>query len=120
MYTNRIHLNNNGNISPYRAVNAYTPWPLVGNRIAMMAPFFADVYTLTQGNAVTYGSGRVNGRKAWCANWLRVGYYGNTAGINKNSFQLCLIDAMSVSGVLGDFDMEVRPRRACSLCKPPF
>lgn len=91
-------------------MNAYTPWPLVGNRIAMMAVFFADVYTLAKGNAVTYGSGRVNGRKAWCANWLRVSYYGTffTDGVNENSFQLCMIDASSVTGVQGDFDLEVR------------
>ena len=104
--TSGLWLNNNGNLAPYNQLPTFTPDPLVGNSVPIIAPFWADIDTRGF-NPVTYGSGRVNGRQLWCANWLRVDYY-NTARDhhNRNSFQVCLLDASAQTGVTGDFDIE--------------
>jgi hypothetical protein len=53
--TKALWLNNNGNVAPYTRLPTYTPDPLVGNRVPIIAPFWADVDT-RGGNPVTTGS----------------------------------------------------------------
>ncbi len=104
--TSSLWLNNNGNVAPYDELSTFTPEPLVGNAVPIIAPFWADVDTRV-GSTVTYGSGRTNGRQLWCANWIRVGYYpASSNNRNTNSFQLCLLDASEETNTTGDFDIE--------------
>ena len=99
-------MNNNGNLAPYDELRTFTPEPLVGNAVPIIAPFWADVDTRV-GSTVTYGSGRTNGRQLWCANWIRVGYFpASSSNRNTNSFQVCLLDASEQTGTTGDFDIE--------------
>ena len=125
-------LNNNGNIAPQQ-FGTYTPFPLIGHGSPVIAAFLADVDTRgaqTVGNVVTYGAGVCTtgppethvtylNRTCWCANWVFSDFYcGGSTGacqtspVRLNSFQLCLIEASSITGVSGDVDIEfnyVRP-----------
>ena len=56
------------------------------------------------GDPVTYGTGTVGGRDAFGVNWVNVGYYSaaSTPQVNRNAFQLVMIDRSDVGA--GDFD----------------
>ncbi len=112
------YVNNNGNLSIGRSVEAWTPLPLqtsaqaLSGLIALIAPFWADVDTrpaYSPGTAngslvVTYGQGFIDGRPAFGVNWRNVGYFYEKTD-KLNSFQLVLVDRSNI-GSSGDFDAE--------------
>src|SRR5262249_43977277 len=66
-----------------------------------VAPFFADVDT-REGNVVTYGSGVVDGRRAFGVTWPGVGCFDrNTAVLN--FFQMMLVERSDAG--IGAFDI---------------
>ena len=99
-----LYLNNNGNVTFNSAFGAYTPYGLVAPGIGqpVIAPFWADVDTRNSAT-VKYGNDVVNGRVAWGANWLGVGYFANHSA-PLDFFQLVMIDRSDVG--VGDFDFE--------------
>lgn len=97
-------VNNNGNITFDRALSTFTPFGLESTRTEIIAPFFADVDTrgmLSQ--LVTYGEDVVNGRAAFGANYINVGYFAQHDE-KQNSFQVVLIDRSDTGS--GNFDVE--------------
>lgn len=95
-------LNNNGNITFNASLFNYTPFPIVGNNLPMIAAFFADVDTRT-GPLTQYGGGTVGSWNAWGATWSGVCYYYTHCN-RTNIFQLLLIDRSDIA--TGDFDIE--------------
>jgi hypothetical protein len=100
----QTYVNNNGNVTFASPLDTFTPFGLVGTNTPIIAAFFADVDTRGVGTSpVTYGTGTVNGRNAFGANYVNVGYY--QAKSNKlNDFQLLLIDRADTGA--GNFDIE--------------
>lgn len=99
-----VFVNNNGNVTFDAPLATFTPFGLTGVRQQIIAPFFADVDTRSKfSNLVTYGQDTVNGRRAFGANWLDVGYY-NQHDDKTNSFQLVLIEREDTGS--GNFDIE--------------
>jgi len=100
-----LFVNNNGNVTFDNPLSTFTPFGLTTNiGTAIIAPFFADVDTRAAGSdVVRYGQGTVDGRNAFGADWVNVGYYDEHAD-KLNSFQLVLIDRSDRNP--GDFDME--------------
>ncbi len=98
------YVNNNGNLTFTGPLATFTPFGLVGTNTPIIAAFFADVDTRGTGTSpVTYGTGTVNGRTAFGANYVNVGYF--SAQSNKlNDFQLLLIDRADTGA--GNFDIE--------------
>lgn len=100
-----LWVNNNGNVTFDAPLSTYTPFGLQATSHAIIAPFFADVDTRAAGSdTVKYGWGQTTyqGRRAFCANWLNVGYYNQRAD-KLNSFQLLLVDRSDQH--TGDFDI---------------
>ncbi|MDO9496652.1 MAG: carboxypeptidase regulatory-like domain-containing protein [Nocardioides sp.] len=100
-----FYVNNNGNITFNGSQSQYTPNDLTGaTGRPIIAPFFADVDTTSEGSAeVTYGASPDG--KAFCVNWMDVGYY-DTRSDKLNSFQLILRSTQDQPGrTAGDFDM---------------
>lgn len=98
-----LYVNNNGNVTFDGPLGTYTPFGLAGTAQQIIAPFFADVDT-RQGNTVKYGWGNTTyeGHRAFCVNWVDVGYYDQH--IEKlNSFQLLLVQREDAG--VGDFDI---------------
>jgi len=101
----QTYVNNNGNITFDNSLSTYTPFDLTSTGRRIIAPFFADVDTRNAGSPVTYGTGTVDGRNAFGVNWVNVDYYLSSPNhINRNSFQLVLIDRSDIA--VGDFDIE--------------
>ncbi len=101
---NNLFVNNNGNVTFTQALATYTPNPIAGSNLAILAPFWADVDTRNAASGVTqYGTGAVGGRNAFAVNWFDVGYYSNRAEL-KNTFQLIMIDRSDTGA--GNFDFE--------------
>jgi hypothetical protein len=110
-YSN-LYINQNGNITfdvqfDFNNYNpsCYRPTNLASIGLNIIAPFWADVdpRNTCLCDSVYYGTNAVNGRMAFGANWVNVGYY--SLGVDKlDSFQLVLIDRSDVA--TGDFDME--------------
>ncbi len=102
---NEVYVNNNGNVTFDGPLSSYTPFDLTSTSSVIIAPFFGDVDTRDDGSEpVTYsfGDGTYGGRRAFCVNWVNVGYYSH--GTDKlNSFQLVLIDRSDIAP--GDFDI---------------
>jgi hypothetical protein len=100
----QTYVNNNGNLTFGEASSTYTPTGLGTINTPIVAAFFADVDTRGAGSSpVTYGTGTVNGRAAFGANYVNVGFYNSQA--NKvNDFQLLLIDRSDTGA--GNFDIE--------------
>ena len=100
----QTYVNNNGNLTFTAPLSTYTPFGLVGTNTPIIAAFFADVDTRGAGSSpVTYGTGTVNGRNAFGANYVNVGYYDSQT--NKlNDFQLLLVDRADTGS--GNFDIE--------------
>ncbi|MCA2964874.1 MAG: putative Ig domain-containing protein [Acidobacteriaceae bacterium] len=102
-------VNNNGNITFDRALSTYTPFGLESTRTEIIAPFFADVDTRGQrSRLVTFGEDTVNGRQAFGANYLDVGYYASHDE-KLNRFQVILIDRSDTGS--GNFDVEFNYER---------
>lgn len=96
-----LYVNNNGNVTFDGPLFAFTPEPLVGLGLAIIAPFWADVDTRGAGD-VSYGSGTFAGRPAFGVTWSEVGYFfENTDKLN--TFQLLLVDRSDVG--IDDFDI---------------
>ncbi len=82
---NQLYVNNNGNVTFGGPCGTYSPTGLTGNLLdvcgndiapAIIAPFWADVYTLTPGSDVVhYGVDTVNGQQAFGVNFENVAYY---------------------------------------------
>jgi len=96
-------VNNNGNLTFDQPLAAFTPFDLTTTQRAIVAPFFADVDT-SNGNAVHYGAGTVDGHRAFGATWPKVGCFDNVTSV-LNEFQVLLVDRSDVGD--GDFDIEL-------------
>lgn len=97
-------VNNNGNITFDAALATYTPFGLNAAAREIIAPFFADVDTRgTVSNLVRYGRTTINGRPAFGANYINVGYYSQHTD-KLNSFQVVLIERSDTGA--GNFDIE--------------
>ncbi len=100
-----VYVNENGNVSFQLPLSQFTPSGLsTGVGFPLIAPFFADVDTGGTGSGVpTFGNAIYNGRAAFVADWLNVGYFdSNTSKLN--SFQLILTDRSDTGA--GNFDIE--------------
>jgi hypothetical protein len=100
-----VFVNNNGNLTFGGPLSQFTPNGLAtGVGEPIIAPFFADVDTRGIGSQpVMWGNAVVNGRNAFVANYINVGYFDSHA--NKlNSFQAILTDRSDTGA--GNFDME--------------
>jgi hypothetical protein len=97
-------VNNNGNITFDRALSTFTPFGLENTQTEIIAPFFADVDTRGErSRLVTFGEDTVNGRRAFGANYIDVGYF-SSHDEKLNSFQVILIDRSDTGS--GNFDVE--------------
>ena len=101
---NQLFVNNNGNVTFTEALETYTPDPIAGGGLAILAPFWADVDTRNPLSGITaYGTGLLGGRNAFAVNWFDVGYYNTHADL-LNTFQLIMIDRSDTGA--GNFDFE--------------
>ena len=101
---NNLFVNNNGNVTFTQALATYTPDPIAGGGLAILAPFWADVDTSNPASGVTqYGTGVLGGRNAFAVNWFDVGYYSSRVDL-RNTFQLIMIDRSDTGA--GNFDFE--------------
>lgn len=101
---NQLYVNNNGNVTFTAPLATFTPNPIAGNNLAIIAPFWADVDTRNPATSpVQYGTGVVNGRNVFAVNWLNVGYYDSKAD-KLNTFQLWMVDRSDIAA--GAFDFE--------------
>ncbi len=100
----QTYVNNNGNITFNGPLGTFTPFGLDGTNTPIIAPFFADVDTRNLGSGVVqYGNTTVDGRQAFCVNYVNVGYYDQH--IDKlNTFQVILINRTDTG--TGNFDIE--------------
>ncbi len=99
----QLYVNNNGNVTFTEPLVAFTPDPIVGTGLPIIAPFWADVDTRAAGSApVTYGQTTFEGHPAFCVEWSGVGYYAGHDDL-LNDFDLLLVDRSDVAA--GDFDM---------------
>jgi Nidogen-like len=97
----QLYVNNNGNVTFDGPQSTFTPFDFTISGIPMIAPFLADVDTRGVGSGVvTYGTDTVDGKAAFCVNWVDVGYFSAQAD-KLNSFQLLLVQ----QGTEGDFDI---------------
>jgi hypothetical protein len=101
----QLYVNNNGNVTFDEPQSTFTPFEFhhLGDP-RIIAPFLADVDTSGAPDdgslQVTYGNVTVDGKPAFCVNWVDVGYF-STHVDKLNSFQLLLIQ----QGSTGDFDI---------------
>jgi hypothetical protein len=101
----QLFVNNNGNVTFDAPLGTYTPFGISGATTKIIAPFFADVDTRGVGSdLVRYGFGDTvyDGRRAFCVDWVNVGYYGSHAD-KLNSFQLLIVDRSDAGA--GNFDV---------------
>ena len=100
-----VFVNNNGNVTIGAPLPNYTPFSLNSTSVRILAPFFADVDTRTNGGSVTYGPGTVNGRPAFGVTWRDVDFY-NSATVDhpaRNRFQLIIIERSDTGANNFDF-----------------
>ena len=99
-YSNAF-VNNNGNLTFEDSLAAFTPQSFGTLGVPMIAPFWADVDTSNPASGVVqYGTGTIDGRRAFGATYRNVGYFPGLAD-KLNTFQVILIDRGG-----GDFDIE--------------
>ncbi len=101
----QLYVNNNGNVTFDAPQSIFTPYPLLSTSRKIIAPFFADVDTRNaDSDRVRYGYGETvyEGHRAFCVDWVNVGYYASGAD-KLNSFQLLLVNRSDVGD--GDFDI---------------
>lgn len=105
-----LFVNNNGNVSFGRPLSAFVPFDLRATRVPMIAAYFADVDTSgLRGGVVTYGSGRLGGRRVFGVNYSDVGPFPSGSSSSTNSFQLLLIERPDTGD--GNFDIELNYAR---------
>ncbi|MER7276378.1 nidogen-like domain-containing protein [Dactylosporangium sp. NPDC000244] len=98
-----VWVNNNGNVTFDGPRSDYTPGAMADLRSPMVAAWWADVDTRgASSQPVKYGTGTVNGRRAFCVDYHQVGYF-NGHDDKLNSFQLYLVDRADVAP--GAFDI---------------
>jgi uncharacterized protein (TIGR03437 family) len=104
-----VFVNNNGNLTFDLPLSEYTPIGLTGIRREIIAGFWADVDTRGfASRTVTFGSDTVDGRRAFGANYIDVGYFiANSEKLNR--FQIVLIDRSDTGP--GNFDIEYNYER---------
>jgi len=103
---NNLFVNNNGNVTFTQALATFTPDPIAGRNLAILAPFWADVDTRNAASGVTqYGTGTIGGRNAFAVNWFNVGYFGVRAD-KLNTFQLIMIDRSDTGAENFDFEFN--------------
>jgi hypothetical protein len=101
---NNLYVNNNGNVTFTTPLSTFTPFPIVNNSLAMLAPFFADVDTRNAASGITsYGQATIGSHAVFGVDWINVGYF-NTFATHLNSFQLIITDRSDIA--VGDFDFE--------------
>jgi hypothetical protein len=106
---NNAYVNNNGNITFDAPLSTFTPFGLTATSREIIAPFFADVDTRnTLSNLVRYGRTQINGRPAFGANYIDVGYFSSHAD-KLNRFQVILIERSDTGE--GNFDIEFNYER---------
>jgi len=99
------YVNNNGNFTFDSPLSTFTPFPLTTTNHAILAPFFADVDTRGAGSDIvtySFGNGMYFGRKAFCVDWVNVGYYYQHFD-KLDSFQLLLVERGDTGA--GNFDI---------------
>lgn len=100
---NSLFVNNNGNVTFTAPLGTFTPFPIVSNSIAMLAPFFADVDTRAlSSDVVRYGQANIGGQNVFGVNWINVGVFAQLPILN--SFQLIITERLDIAA--GDFDFE--------------
>jgi hypothetical protein len=108
--TNTLFVNTDGNVTFYAPLDVFISrvFP-IGLGQPILAPFWADVDTTgapgkgSLTNTVTFGTGTLEGHKAFAATWTQVGF--NTAHTAPNdTFQVVLIDRSDTGA--GNFDIE--------------
>jgi hypothetical protein len=101
------YVNNNGNLTFNAAMTTYTPFGLSSTGTPIVAPFFADVDTMS-GNTVNIGTGTLDGHKVFVANWPGVECYPASNSSVLDYFQVILIDRSDLgTGAHGDdFQIE--------------
>jgi len=100
---NNLFVNNNGNVTFTEALGTFTPDPINGSSLAILAPFWADVDTRNSPGLTRYGQGSLGGRNAFAVNWFDVGYFDERSD-KLNTFQLVMIDRAETGA--GNFDFE--------------
>jgi Nidogen-like/PEP-CTERM motif len=101
---NQLFVNNNGNVTFTEALSTFTPDPIAGGGLAILAPFWADVDTRNLSSGITaYGTGAIAGRNAFAVNWFDVGYFDTRSDL-LNTFQLIMVDRSDTGA--GNFDFE--------------
>eukprot|EP00276_Gloeochaete_wittrockiana_P003483 CAMPEP_0184655144 /NCGR_PEP_ID=MMETSP0308-20130426/12764_1 /TAXON_ID=38269 /ORGANISM="Gloeochaete witrockiana, Strain SAG 46.84" /LENGTH=299 /DNA_ID=CAMNT_0027091439 /DNA_START=506 /DNA_END=1402 /DNA_ORIENTATION=+ len=95
-----VFINNNGNLMITGTMSSFTPFGLETSRVPILAPFFADVDTTSNGEPVKYGYGVIDGKPAFGATWDRVDYYASQRahGCNLNTFQVVITSTNSTKG----------------------
>jgi len=99
------YVNNNGNFTFDTPLFNYTPFPLTTTQHVIVAPYFGDVDTRALGSDIvtySYGNGTYFGHKAFCVDWVNVGYYFMHTD-KLDSFQLLLVDRSDTGA--GNFDI---------------
>ncbi|WP_433327842.1 nidogen-like domain-containing protein [Spirillospora sp. CA-294931] len=98
-----LWVNNNGNVTFDDAFSDYTPKPFEGVRSPIIAALWADTDTRKPGSGqVRYGNGTVQGRRAFCVDYDKVGYYNQNTD-KLNTYQLYIVDRADVAP--GAFDI---------------
>ncbi|HLL64835.1 MAG TPA: nidogen-like domain-containing protein [Micromonosporaceae bacterium] len=104
-----LWVNNNGNITFDGPLQAFTPAPIQTVRNPMVAAWWGDVDTRgANSQRVRFGFGTVDGRRAFCVDYDRVGYFA-LHDDRLNSFQLFVVDRGDVAD--GAFDIVYRYRQ---------
>ncbi|HYO65814.1 MAG TPA: kelch repeat-containing protein [Archangium sp.] len=102
VYTS-VYVNTNGNVTFLEPLYKYLPFDLTKPSPPIIAPFLADVDVRAEASGrVKYGFVTFEGRRAFCVNWLDVGYHwARTDKLNR--FQLLLVDRSELG--FGEFDI---------------
>ena len=101
------YINNNGNLTFTGALSSFTPFGIAGTTTPIIAPYFADVYTLS-GTVVNIGTGMLDGFHVFVANWPGVECFANGNAAITDNFQVILIDRpdLGTSANGDDFQIE--------------
>jgi uncharacterized protein (TIGR03437 family) len=102
---NVAYVNTNGNLTFSRPLESFLPVPLSQLKSDIIAAFYADVDTRAPNSrTVSFGYDLADGRFAFAANWLDVGYFSQKQD-KRNGFQIVLIDRTDTGA--GNFDIEL-------------
>lgn len=99
-----VYINTNGSLTFDLPLEQYTPDALRRQSREIVAAFFADIDTTNPNSGtISYGRDTVNGRPAFGANYLNVGYFEAKAD-KLNRFQIVVIERGDTGA--GNFDVE--------------